>query len=216
MDRFDIIKKNINDTSNIDNLTELNDIPLDNEEELRSWGGLMTLTYGTAEYGPLELRLPETIWNVQHWKEKEIRINEYWALVSNSQLIESRLQEVIQNLFSKIEQRFQNLEDLIVKCQYHSIKVRFIDSDKWILKKPIDITIEKRAEFDIVVCFYEADIYEYGDNVSDAVNNLMDSIIHQYEFLIDEKEKYELGKLTTKQLNILNQIIGKKIKDKNV
>ncbi len=57
------------------------------------------------------------------------------------------------------------------------------------------INIEQRENEDFIACFYEADIYGDGSSIPEAIKDLSNAIINQYESLIKAEKKYELGKM---------------------
>lgn len=95
-------------------------------------------------------------------------------------------------------------------CTY-SVTINDIGEGQWMLANPIIVTIEQRSEDDFVACFYDADIYGYGESIPDALDDLKFHIVSQFEFLLQEEKSIELGTIPAKQLIVLHNLIRKRI-----
>ena len=82
--------------------------------------------------------------------------------------------EAISNEISKISKGFS----------INVVPLKSLCDEKWELNQSINIAVEFRGEDDFVACFYEADVYGYGDSVPEALEDLRAAIINQYEFFI--------------------------------
>lgn len=89
----------------------------------------------------------------------------------------------------------------------YSVTINDIGEGQWMLVNPIIVTIEQRIEDDFSACFYDADIYGYGESIPEALDDLKFHIVSQLEFLLQEEKRVELGTIPAKQLSILHKII---------
>ncbi|MBU1488003.1 hypothetical protein KKH56_08170, partial [bacterium] len=82
---------------------------------------------------------------------------------------------------------------------------------QWKLASPVVVTIEQRSEEDFVACFYDVDIYGYGDSIPESLDDLKLHVVSQLEFLSQEEKRVKLGVFPAKQLAILRNLIMKRI-----
>lgn len=75
------------------------------------------------------------------------------------------------------------------------------------LANPIVVTIEQRSEEDFAACFYDADIYGYGDSIPECLDDLKLQMVSQLEFLSREEKRVDLGVSPAKQLAVLRNLI---------
>jgi hypothetical protein len=85
-------------------------------------------------------------------------------------------------------------------------KLNFIVSDKYQLKKYIDLTIEKKDD-SFIACFHEAMLYGYGKTKLDAVDDFRKTIINQYDFLLNQK--CDLESIPKHQFEVLQNYLMK-------
>ena len=97
-------------------------------------------------------------------------------------------------------------------CTYN-VTINNIGEGQRMLANPIIVTIEQRSEDDFVACFYDVDIYGYGESIPDALDDLKFHIVSQFEFLLQEEKRVELGVFPAKQLAILRNLIIKRKKN---
>ena len=69
------------------------------------------------------------------------------------------------------------------------------------------VTVEQHAADDFVACFYDADIYGYGDSIPGSLEDLKNHLVSQYEFLLKESQHIELGTAPAEQLLVLKRAI---------
>ncbi|MDI6793894.1 MAG: hypothetical protein QME81_13695 [bacterium] len=72
---------------------------------------------------------------------------------------------------------------------------------------PVVVTIEQRSEEDFVACFYDADIYGYGDSIPECLDDLKLQMVSQLQFLSREEKRVDLGVFPAKQLAVLRNLI---------
>ena len=73
------------------------------------------------------------------------------------------------------------------------------------------IAVEQHGEEDFIACFYDADVYGYGDSIPEALDDLKEQLVNQLEFLLEEEKRVTLGPTPRKQLDILRCHIKKGI-----
>ena len=81
---------------------------------------------------------------------------------------------------------------------------------EYILNEPLIVTVEHSSKDDFIACFYDVNIYGYGDTISEALDDLKELMIDQLEFLLKEKEQVILGLTPQKQLDVLCRHIRKR------
>ncbi|MBC8462367.1 MAG: hypothetical protein H8D67_30725 [Deltaproteobacteria bacterium] len=91
----------------------------------------------------------------------------------------------------------------------YNIAINDLSQNEWILGKPLMITVEQHGEEDFIACFYDADIYGYGDTIPEALDDLKEQLVGQLEFLLKEEKRVVLGVTPQKQLNVLRRHIKK-------
>jgi len=112
----------------------------------------------------------------------------------------------ILDIKNQLKQKLSDETDRIQKI--HTIPINSFGVRDYELKKIILISIEERNNDEFVACFYDADIYGYGESLIEAIDDLKKNILYQYDFLRREIEKgYKLGPIPEKQLAILSEFI---------
>lgn len=81
-----------------------------------------------------------------------------------------------------------------------SVALHDLGDPAWKMTRPILVTVEQHALDDFVACFYDADIYGYGDSIPSSLEDLKRNLVSQYEFLLEESQRVELGVAPEKQL----------------
>jgi hypothetical protein len=110
----------------------------------------------------------------------------------------------------KLASLVQNLEnELQTALRTYTIALNDLGTAAWKLTHPVLVTVEQHAQDDFIACFYDADIYGYGDSIPNSLEDLKRQLVSQYEFLLDESQRIELGPAPAKQLLILERIIEK-------
>jgi len=92
----------------------------------------------------------------------------------------------------------------------YSVTINDLGDSQRKLASPVVVTIEQRNEDDFVACFYDADIYGYGDSIPECLDDLKLYIVSQLEFLSQEEKRVKLGVFPAKQLAILRNLIVKR------
>lgn len=92
----------------------------------------------------------------------------------------------------------------------YSIAINDLGQNEWILDKPLIITVEKRDKEDFIACFYDADVYGYGDSIPEALDDLKERLANQLEFLLAAEKRVSLGLVSQKQLEVLRQHIKRR------
>lgn len=87
------------------------------------------------------------------------------------------------------------------------IPLNTLKHSKYILKKPIYITIEKEKK-NVIASFDDIEAFAYADTEFEAINSLCQEVIDIYEDL--KADKNNLGILPKKWLEYLEEIIDKK------
>jgi len=82
-----------------------------------------------------------------------------------------------------------------------------LGDENWELKQPLNIAVEQRSPEDFTACLYDADLYGYGESIPEALEDLKLVIVNQYEYLLQQKDRVELGNPLKKQFEFLNHII---------
>ena len=87
------------------------------------------------------------------------------------------------------------------------IPLNTLKHSKYILKKPIYITIEQEKNI-IIASFDDIEAFAYADTEFEAINNLCQEIVNIYEDLREDKNN--LGMLPKKWLEYLEEVIESK------
>lgn len=87
------------------------------------------------------------------------------------------------------------------------IPLNSLKNSKYILKKPIYITIEKEKKT-VIASFDDIEAFAYADTEFEAINSLCQEVIDIYEDL--KADKNNIGILPKKWLEYLEEIIEKK------
>lgn len=120
------------------------------------------------------------------------------AMESETYTIE-KLASLVQDLRSQLQ----------TVLRTHTVALNDLGNPAWKITRPILATIEQHAPDDFVACFYDADIYGYGDSIPSSLEDLKKHVVSQYEFLLKESENTELGPATAEQFLVLQRIIEK-------
>jgi len=89
----------------------------------------------------------------------------------------------------------------------HTVVINDLGMSNMTLSKPVWITVERHAIDDFVACFYDADIYGYGDCIPTSLEDLKRHIVSQYIFLAEHRHKTQFGPSPSKQLEVLSRLI---------
>jgi len=111
--------------------------------------------------------------------------------------------DVIKRL-STLENKFKQLEGLF---GVSTVYINTLGDENWELKQPLHIAVEQRSSEDFTACLYDVDLYGYGESIPEALEDLKLVIVNQYEYLLQQKDKTELGKPLKKQFEFLNNIL---------
>ena len=107
----------------------------------------------------------------------------------------------------KLASLVQNLgNELQTALRTYTIALNDLGATAWKLARPILVTVEQHAQDDFVACFYDADIYGYGDSIPDSLEDLKGRLVNQFEFLLDESQHVELGPKPAKQLRVFAEM----------
>jgi hypothetical protein len=91
------------------------------------------------------------------------------------------------------------------------VPINTLGSDKWEFRKPpLHVSIEQRGVCDFIACLYDINIYGYGDKIPEALDDLKEAIIDQFEFLLEQESSVKLGNMPKKQLDFLKEIMVEK------
>jgi hypothetical protein len=114
----------------------------------------------------------------------------------------------ISDINEKINLKLYNETNGVNKI--YTVPINSFGIEKYELKKSILISVEEKNSNDFIACFYDADIYGYGDSLIEAIDDLKSCIISQFDSLNEEIEQgYELGPIPSKQLTILKEFINR-------
>jgi hypothetical protein len=109
---------------------------------------------------------------------------------------------------ASIENEIVSLKNLFT---VHSVPINTLGSDKWEFRKPpLHVSIEQRGVCDFIACLYDINIYGYGDTIPEALDDLKEAIIDQFEFLLEQESSVKLGNMPKKQLDFLKEIMVEK------
>ncbi len=119
-------------------------------------------------------------------------------MISEAPTLES-LSSLVQDLGSQL----QNV------LRTHTVALNDLGTPAWKMSRPILATVEQRASDDFAACFYNADVYGYGDSIPSSLEDLKEHLVSQYEFLSEEAQRVELGPAMVEQLLVLQRVIEK-------
>jgi predicted RNase H-like HicB family nuclease len=109
---------------------------------------------------------------------------------------------------ASIENEIVSLKNLFT---VHTVHINTLGSDKWEFRKPpLHVSIEQRGVCEFIACLYNINIYGYGDTIPEALDDLKEAIIDQFEFLLEQESSVKLGNMPKKQLNFLKEIMVEK------
>jgi hypothetical protein len=91
----------------------------------------------------------------------------------------------------------------------HTVALNDLGNPAWKMTRPILVTVEQHAADDFVACFYDADVYGYGDSIPSSLEDLKRHLVSQYEFLLEESQRVQLGTVPAEQLRVFQRIIEK-------
>lgn len=104
-------------------------------------------------------------------------------------------------------QRVSLLENKMEKFErffsINTASLNTLGSDKWELRQPLIVSIENRGESDFVACLYDFNLYGYGDTIPEALDDLKEALLNQFEYLLEIEGEARLGSSLKRQLKIL-------------
>lgn len=115
--------------------------------------------------------------------------------LSNADLI--RRVAILENTVEKLNNLFT----------VSNVTINTLGDKNWELKQPLNVAVEQRGIEDFVACLYDVDMYGYGETIPDALEDLKETIINQFEFLLQQNHKTALGNLPKNQFEFLNSIL---------
>jgi hypothetical protein len=110
-----------------------------------------------------------------------------------------KLASLVQDLGSQIQ----------TVLRTHTIALNDLGDPAWKMIRPILVTVEQHTPDDFVACFYDADIYGYGDSIPSSLEDLKKHLVNQYEFLLEESQRVKLGPAPAEQFLVLQRILEK-------
>lgn len=119
------------------------------------------------------------------------------------------------NVLTAIESRLDSIENQLntaselLNQKIYSIAVNNLAPNEWNLDKPLMVTVEQHSEEDFIACFYDADVYGYGDSIPEALDDLKEQLVNQLGFLLEEEKRVTLGPVPRRQLDVLRRHIKK-------
>jgi len=123
------------------------------------------------------------------------------------------LEETLQGQWEQLKTQMDEIQGELWKLRsafkVYSIAVNDLGQNDWRLDKPLMVTVEQRGEEDFIACFYDADVYGYGDSIPEALDDLKERLVNQLEFLLAEEKRVLLGTVPQKQLEVLRHHIKK-------
>lgn len=109
---------------------------------------------------------------------------------------------------ASVENEIVSLKNLF---RVHSVPINTLGSDKWEFRKPpLHVSIEQRGVCEFIACLYDINIYGYGDTIPEALDDLKEAIIDQFEFLLEQESSVKLGNMPKKQFDFLKEIMVEK------
>ncbi len=105
------------------------------------------------------------------------------------------------------EEQFRDLSEKLVTTierGYKIIPLNTLQHPKYVLKRPVYITIEIEKNT-VIASLGDIEAFAYADTEYEAINNLCNEIVNVFEDLKDEKEN--LGILPGKWLDFLEEVI---------
>jgi len=109
---------------------------------------------------------------------------------------------------ASIEDEIASLKNLFT---VHSVPINTLGSDKLEFRKPpLHVSIEQRGVCEFIACLYDINIYGYGDTIPEALDDLKEAIMGQFEFLLEQESSVKLGNMPKKQLDFLKGIMVEK------
>ncbi len=119
---------------------------------------------------------------------------------------ESLLQAETLRRLTSIENK---VDTLISVFTINPVPINTLGNEYWELKTPIFVAIEIREDNDFVACLYDVDLYGYGDSVPEALEDLKEAIVNQFEYLTENESEFQIEGPLRKQLDFLNNILVK-------
>ena len=118
-----------------------------------------------------------------------------------------RTEAVLQKQWAQLKTQMDQLQGELLKLgstfKVYNIAINDLGQHEWLLDKPLMISAEQHSEEDFIACFYDADVYGYGDSIPDALDDLKERLVSQLEFLVVEEKRVILGPVPQKQLEVL-------------
>jgi hypothetical protein len=123
--------------------------------------------------------------------------------------VETILQKQCEQLKVRMDEIQGELWRLRSTFKVYSIAVNDLGQNEWRLDEPLMVAVEQRGEEDFIACFYDADVYGYGDSIPEALEDLKERLVSQLEFLSVEDKRVMLGPVPKRQLEVLRNHIKK-------
>jgi len=109
---------------------------------------------------------------------------------------------------ASIEDEIENLKKLFT---VYTVPLNTLGSNKWEFSKPpLHVSIEQRGVSEFIACLYDINIYGYGDTIPEALDDLKEAMVNQFEFLLEQESSVNLGDMPKKQFNFLKEIMVEK------
>jgi predicted RNase H-like HicB family nuclease len=109
---------------------------------------------------------------------------------------------------ASIEKEIERLKNLFT---VHTVPLNTLGSNKWEFRRPpLHVSIEQRGVSEFIACLYDINIYGYGDTIPEALDDLKEAMVNQFEFLLEQGSSITLGDMPKKQFNFLKEIVVEK------
>ncbi len=150
---------------------------------------------------------------------QRVMIGQYASKNENNQIIKKiydinnsivSVSENLSDIYLRLNEIENNITILSIKINLLNVVIDFIDSDKYEIYKPINITIEQKGNENFTACLYDVSLFGYGKCIPDSIDDLKNAIISQFEFLSEQNDVYKLECMPAKQLSFLKRILKPK------
>ncbi len=74
---------------------------------------------------------------------------------------------------------------------------------------PLTVAVEQRGADDFIACLYDVDLFGYGETLPEALDDLGENIIAQFQYLSKKQAEIKLGRMPERQLRFLQTILVK-------
>jgi hypothetical protein len=91
-----------------------------------------------------------------------------------------------------------------------TVPIHTLASTEWKLAQPLSVSVEQRGANDFIACLYDIDLYGYGDTIPEALDDLKEIILDQFEYLSQRQQTVKLGAMPRKQLEFLANLLVRK------